>query len=180
MTPTTLTWVALQGALREKTGAPFPPTCPRERRCRLWVRSQPAWFQIASLRSPWQTVNLCLPQFPHLGSEDNIGSDLRGLLRGAPGPRCWHCGKRVLFPSGKQQTTHLDAQEEEVTCQMGLAGTCQSWDSNPGPQAPRLSPDSYWSLRGSYSGSKRSSNLGGEGIAAFETGQSCRCSRLVP
>lgn len=45
---------------------------------------------------------------------------------------------------------------------------------------PRLSPDSYWSLRGSYSGSKRSSNLEGEGIAAFETGQSCRCSRLVP
>lgn len=56
--------------------------------------------------------------------------------RGGPSPRWLALWEALSISIGKQQTRHLDAQEEEVTCQMGPAGPCQSRDSNPGLQAP--------------------------------------------
>lgn len=121
----------MQGALRGKVGAPFPAARPREWQSRLWARSQPAWFQTVSLRSPWQTMNLCLSflmeevRITSVPTSEGCREDRRewGPGHGAPSPRGWHCGEALSFPSGKQQMRHHHQPS-------GPAGPCRSRDWN--------------------------------------------------
>lgn len=77
LTPTTLVWMAFKGPRGERLGHPSSHLPQR-------VAGQTVGLEPASLVSDRVTqVTLAdhepLPQFPHRGSEDNIGSDLRGL-----------------------------------------------------------------------------------------------------
>lgn len=145
----------MQGALRGKAGAPFPAACPREWRGRLWVRSQPAWFQIVSLRSPWQTMNLCLSflieqvRITSVLTSEGCREDRREWGPGAPSTQ----PQRLALRGG------LIISIRETTDEAPSPAEWPGWTvSEPRLELRRLqrrSLDGYWNLRAAVMDQKR-------------------------